>query len=132
MVLTHIFVQYRRSYLAKFLFVLGSGLGNSNSPTRCAQFAQVAHQEGHDVAIFLIDEGVIFARKGMTENVVAPTGEEMNLAMEYIIREKIPIHVCTPCAKARGITEDLLVEGAQYSVAKKLIELAADSKVFNF
>ncbi len=118
--------------MANFLFVLGSGLGNSNSPTRCAQFAQVAHQEGHDVSIFLIDEGVIFARKGITENVVAPTGEEMGLAMEYIIREKIPIHVCTPCAKARGITEDLLVEGAQYSVAKKLIELAADAKVFNF
>ena len=56
----------------------------------------------------------------------------LNLAMEYIIREKIPIHVCTPCAKARGVTEDVLVEGAQYSVARKLIELAADSKVFNF
>ena len=118
--------------MANFLLVLGSGLGNSNSPTRCVQFAQVAHQEGHNVSIFLIDEGVIFARKGITENVVAPTGEEMDLAMEYIIREKIPIHVCTPCAKARGITEDLLVEGAQYSVAKKLIELAADAKVFNF
>ncbi len=68
----------------------------------------------------------------MTDNVVAPTGEEMGVAMEYIIREKIPIQVCTPCAKARGITEDLLVDGAQYSVAKKLIELAAESKVFNF
>ena len=118
--------------MARFLFVLGSGLGNSNSPTRCAQFAQVAHQEGHDVSIFLIDEGVIFARKGMTENVVAPTGEEMDIAMEYLLREKIPIYVCTPCARARGITEDVLIDGAQYAVAKKLIELAADSKVFNF
>jgi sulfur relay (sulfurtransferase) complex TusBCD TusD component (DsrE family) len=118
--------------MAKFLFVLGSGLGNSNSPTRCVQFAQVAHQEGHHVAIFLIDEGVVFARKGITENVVAPTGEEMNVAMEYILREKIPILVCTPCAKARGVTEDVLVEGAQYAVAKQLIELAAESKVFNF
>jgi sulfur relay (sulfurtransferase) complex TusBCD TusD component (DsrE family) len=118
--------------MATFLFILGSGLGNSNSPTRCVQFAQVAHQEGHDVSIFLIDEGVIFARKGITENVVAPTGEEMNIAMEYLLREKIPIYVCTPCAKARGITEDVLLEGAQYAVAKKLIELAAESKVFNF
>ena len=85
--------------MARFLFILGSGLGNSNSPTRCVQFAQVAHQEGHDVSIFLIDEGVIFARKGITENVVAPTGEEMNIAMEYLLREKIPIYVCTPCAQ---------------------------------
>jgi sulfur relay (sulfurtransferase) complex TusBCD TusD component (DsrE family) len=50
--------------MAKFLFILGSGLANSNSPTRCVQFAQVAHQEGHEVSIFLIDEGVIFARIG--------------------------------------------------------------------
>ncbi|HTY25615.1 MAG TPA: DsrE family protein [Desulfomonilaceae bacterium] len=118
--------------MAKFLFILGSGLGNSNSPTRCVQFAQVARQEGHDVSIFLIDEGVIFARQGVTENVVAPTGEEMNIAMEYLLREKVPIYVCTPCAKARGITEDVLLEGAEYAVAKKLIELAAESKVFNF
>jgi len=118
--------------MAKFLFVLGSGLGNSNSPTRCVQFAQVARQEGHDVSIFLIDEGVIFARQGVAENVVAPTGEEMNIAMEYLLREKVPIYVCTPCAKARGITEDVLLEGAEYAVAKKLIELAAESKVFNF
>ncbi len=118
--------------MAKFLFVLGSGLSNSNSPTRCVQFAQVARQEGHDVSIFLIDEGVIFARQGVAENVVAPTGEEMNIAMEYLLREKVPIYVCTPCARARGITEDVLLEGAEYAVAKKLIELAAESKVFNF
>jgi sulfur relay (sulfurtransferase) complex TusBCD TusD component (DsrE family) len=118
--------------VAKFLFILGSGLANSNSPTRCVQFAQVAHQEGHEVSIFLIDEGVIFARKGITENVVAPTGEEMNVAIEYLLREKVPIYVCTPCARARGITEDVLLDGAQYAVAKKLIELAVESIVFNF
>ena len=118
--------------MAKFLFILGSGLGDANSPTRCFQFAQVAHQEGHEVAIFLIDEGVVLARKGITQNIVAPTGEEMDLAMEYILANKIPIYVCTPCAKTRGVTEDVMVEGSEYAIAKKLIELAAESKVFNF
>lgn len=118
--------------MAKFLFVLGSGLGNSNNPTRCLQFVQVAHQEGHEVALFLIDEGTIFAREGITENVVAPTGEEGDMAMQYILREKIPVYVCTPCAMTRGVTEDVLVEGAEYAVAKKLIELAAGATVFNF
>jgi sulfur relay (sulfurtransferase) complex TusBCD TusD component (DsrE family) len=118
--------------MAKFLFVLGAGLSNSNSPTRCLQFAQVAHQEGHEVNIFLIDEGVVFARRGMTENVVAPTGEEMDTAMQYVLKEKIPLYVCTPCALTRGVTEDILVEGAQYGTGKTLIDLAADSRVFNF
>jgi predicted peroxiredoxin len=118
--------------MAKFLFILGSGLGNANSPTRCIQFAQVAHQKGHDVSIFLIDEGVVFAREGITDDVVAPTGEELALAMEYVKKEKIPLYVCTPCAKVRGVTEDVMVEGAEYAVAAQLIDLAAEAKVFNF
>jgi len=118
--------------MAKFLFVLGAGLYNSNSPTRCLQFAQVAHQEGHEVSIFLIDEGVVIARKGATENLVAPSGEEADVAMEYIIQHNIPVYVCTPCAKARHVTEDQLIEGAQYAVGKDLIRMAADSKVLTF
>ncbi len=118
--------------MAKFLFVLGSGLSNANSPTRCFQFAQIAHQEGHEVNVFLIDEGVVFGKKGMTQNVVAPTGEEMDAAMQYVLNNKIPLYVCTPCAKARGITEEILVEGAQYGTGKILIGIAANSQVFNF
>jgi predicted peroxiredoxin len=74
----------------------------------------------------------VLARKGITQNIVAPTGEEMDLAMEYIIMNKIPIYVCTPCAITRGVTEDVLVEGSEYALAKKLIELAVESKVMNF
>jgi sulfur relay (sulfurtransferase) complex TusBCD TusD component (DsrE family) len=118
--------------MAKFLFILGSGLGDANSPTRCIQFAQVAHQKGHEVSIFLIDEGVVFARDGITDDVVAPTGEELALAMEYVKQEKIPLYVCTPCAKVRGVTEDVMIEGAEYALAAKLIDLALEAKVFNF
>lgn len=118
--------------MAKFLFVLGAGLYNSNSPTRCLQFAQVAHEQGHEVAVFLIDEGVVIARKGATENLVAPSGEEADVAMHYIIQHQIPVYVCTPCAHARSVTQDQLIEGAEYALAKKLIELAAESKVLTF
>jgi predicted peroxiredoxin len=118
--------------MARFLFVLKAGLADSSSPTRCFQFAQVAHQEGHEVNMFLIDDATILARKGITENVIAPSGEELDVAMEYMIQNKVTIYVCTPCAKLRGVTEDSMVEGAQYATAKKLIELAADSKVLTF
>jgi predicted peroxiredoxin len=84
------------------------------------------------VAVFLIDEGVVIARKGATENLVAPSGEEADVAMQYIIQQKIPVYVCTPCANARRVTEDQLIEGAEYAVGKQLIEMAADSKVFTF
>lgn len=118
--------------MSKFLFVLGTGHYNANSPTRCLQFVQVAHQQGHEVNLFLIDEGVVWAREGATENSITPSGEEADVAMQYIIENKIPLYVCTPCAKARMVLEDQLVPGAEFAIGKKLIELAADSIVFNF
>lgn len=42
-----------------FLFILSSD--DSNKVTRCFQFAKIAHSKGHDVNIFLIDDGVIWA-----------------------------------------------------------------------
>jgi sulfur relay (sulfurtransferase) complex TusBCD TusD component (DsrE family) len=118
--------------MARFLFVLGAGLGNANNPTRCMLFAQMAHMEGHEVSIFLIDEGVVFGRKGIAENAVAASGEEMSESLQYLIDNKVPIYVCTPCAKARQVTEDVFIEGAQMATGKKLIELAAGATVFNF
>ncbi len=118
--------------MEKFLFVLGAGLGNANNPTRCMLFAQIAHMEGHKTAVFLIDEGVVFARKGVAENAVAASGEEMSEPLQYLIDNKVPVYVCTPCAKARGLSEDALIEGAQFATGKKLIELAVGATVFNF
>lgn len=79
--------------MAKFLFVLSRGLEDPTRSTRCLQLAQIARQEGHEVHVFLVDDGVIFARKGMTENVVAPTGDEMHKYMEFLIQGKVPFYV---------------------------------------
>jgi aspartate ammonia-lyase len=38
----------------------------------------------------------------------------------------------TQCARTRGVVEDILVGGAQYGTGKTLIDLAANSRVFNF
>ena len=56
----------------------------------------------------------------------------MDVAMQYVLNNKNPLYVCTPCAKARAVTEEMLVEGAQYGTGKILIGIAAESKVFNF
>ena len=79
--------------MAKFLFVLSRGLEDPTRSTRCLQLAQIAMQEGHEVRVFLVDDGVVFARKGMTENVVAPTGDEMAKYMETLIQGKVPFYV---------------------------------------
>ncbi len=118
--------------MAKFLFVLGTGMENPSKGTRCMQVAGIAREEGHEVNIFLLDDGVIFARKGMAENIVAPTGDDMQTHLEKLRIHKVPFYVCTPCAKARQISESDFIENAQMSTAKQLISLSLDAQVFSF
>jgi predicted peroxiredoxin len=118
--------------MAKFLFVLATGTENPARATRCGQLAAAATEDGHEVHVFLLDDAVVFARKGGTENIVAPTGDDMETHMEKLRRANVPFYVCTPCAKARHVNEGDLFEGAKLATAKMLIALAAESKVFNF
>jgi len=48
--------------MANFLFVLSRD--DNQAATRCFQFAQIAHSKGHDVNLFLVDDGVFWADSG--------------------------------------------------------------------
>lgn len=118
--------------MAKFLFVLATGTENPSRGTRCMQLASVALEEGHEVHVFLLDDAVVFARKGATEHIVAPTGDDMEHHLEKLILANVPFYVCTPCAKARHVNEGEMFPGARLATAKTLVALAAEAKVFNF
>ncbi|MDA8407566.1 MAG: DsrE family protein [Deltaproteobacteria bacterium] len=79
--------------MADFLFVLTRGLEDPTRATRCLQLANVAKQEGHEVKIFLTDDAVFIAKKGMAENVVAPTGDDANTYLEHLRQAKVPLYV---------------------------------------
>lgn len=118
--------------MAKFLFVLSRGMDDPVRSTRCIHLAKVAKQEGHDVSVFLIDDGVNIAKIGMVDNMKSPTGDELKGLLDYLIAEQVPILVCTPCANARHMGEEDLVKSARFETAKLLISLAAEAKVFTF
>jgi predicted peroxiredoxin len=79
--------------MAKYLFVLTRGTEDPTRATRCLQLVKVATEEGHEVHLFLTDEAVCLARKGGTENVVAPTGDDADTYMQFLLREKVPLYV---------------------------------------
>ncbi|MGO9377470.1 MAG: DsrE family protein [Dissulfurispiraceae bacterium] len=118
--------------MAKFLFVLSRGTDDPVRATRCIHLAKVAKEEGHDVNIFLIEDGVAIAKIGMVDYMRSPTGDELKPLLDYLIRAEVPILVCTPCANARQLGEEDLVKSARFEKATKLISLAAESKVFTF
>jgi predicted peroxiredoxin len=42
--------------MAEYLFILHTD--DNEKATRCFQFAKIAHEKGHTVTLFLLDDGV--------------------------------------------------------------------------
>ncbi|HMK44626.1 MAG TPA: DsrE family protein [Dissulfurispiraceae bacterium] len=118
--------------MAKFLFVLSRGMEDPVRATRCIHLAKVAKESGHDVNVFLIDDGVSIARIGMADNMKSPTGDELKPLLDTLIKHSVPILVCTPCANARHMGQEDLIASARFEKATMLISLAAESQVLSF
>ena len=118
--------------MAKFLFILSRGTDDPVRATRCIHLAKVAKEEGHEVNIFLIEDGVTIAKIGMVDYMRSPTGDELKPLLDYLIKAEVPILVCTPCANARQIGPDDLISSARFEKAPKLISLAAESQALTF
>ena len=109
------------------LITVSCGTNNPNRSVRAIHLAQVAHGMGKNVAIFLLDEAVYISRKGIAENLRAPTGDVADDLLMYLQEFDVPIYVCAPCAKTRQIKEEDLMEGFQMAPATKMWELACKS-----
>ena len=115
----------------KVLIILSCGTDNPNRATRALFFAMVACKEGKETAVFLLDEGVYLAKKGIAQNLQAATGDKGDDHLSYLQEFDVPIYVCTPCALSRGISEEDLIEGAAMATGDKMISMACDSAVIS-
>ncbi|MBW1989177.1 MAG: DsrE family protein [Deltaproteobacteria bacterium] len=115
----------------KVLVLLSCGTDNPNRATRAFHLATVAHKEGKEVALFLLDEGVYLAKKGLIQHVRAATGDVADDLLVYLQAHDVPIYACTPCAKARHISEEDLVDGARMGTAAEMIRMACESAVIS-
>lgn len=115
----------------KVLILLSCGTDNTNRSTRGFHLAGIAHKEGKDVTVFLLDEAVYLARKGVIENVRAATGDIADDLLAYLQANNVPVLVCTPCAKARQIQAEDLVEGSRLATAAEMINMACVSTVIS-
>ncbi len=79
--------------MSKFVFVLTRGLEDPTRVTRSFQLAKAAHESGHEVGLFLTDDAVVFAKEGMIDNVVAPTGDEAGPHLQYLLQNKVDAFV---------------------------------------
>jgi uncharacterized protein involved in oxidation of intracellular sulfur len=116
----------------RVLIVLSCGTDNPNRATRALFFAMVARKKGKDVSVFLLDEAVVLARTGIVQNLRAATGDSADDHLTYLQEFGVPLLVCTPCAKSRGISEADLIANARFATGDQLIDLMEDSAVLSF
>jgi predicted peroxiredoxin len=113
------------------LITLSCGTDNPNRATRAVFLAMVAHKEGKNVTLFLLDDGVLIAKKGMAEHIKAATGDSCDDHLSYLQAHGVPILACTPCANARQIMAQDLIEGARMGTGVEMIHLACDAAVIS-
>jgi sulfur relay (sulfurtransferase) complex TusBCD TusD component (DsrE family) len=77
--------------MASFLFVLSAD--DNQKATRCFQFAKIAHGKGHDVNVFFIDDGVLWADNSRDLTIVTPTGDCANDYLPYLVEHEVPVGV---------------------------------------
>jgi sulfur relay (sulfurtransferase) complex TusBCD TusD component (DsrE family) len=116
--------------MARFLFILRSD--DNEKATRCFQFAKIAHDKGHEVNLFFIDGGVNWALKDKDGSQKTVTGDCPADSLSYLVENNIPVGVCTPCAKNRSLAEDEFHPNMKLDGGPHLIDMAAESKIFNF
>ncbi len=115
----------------KVLVILSCGTDNPNRATRALFFAMVAKKEGKETALFLLDDGVYLAKKGIADKLQAATGDKADDHLTYIQEYGVPIYVCTPCAVSRGIKEEDLIAGARMATGGQMIAMACESAVIS-
>ncbi len=111
--------------------IVSCGTDNPNRATRAIHLATIAHKQGKKTTLFLLDEAVYLAKQGLIAHLRAATGDIADDLMTYLQANEVPILACTPCAKARQITEQDLIDGARLATAAELITLSCDATVIS-
>lgn len=114
------------------LVLLSCGTDNPNRATRAFFIAMVAHKQGRQTCVFLMDDAVFLAKKGMAAHVRAATGDNADDHISYLQEFNVPILVCTPCAVSRHITAADLIQGARMATAVEFVELSDTHTVVSF
>ncbi|MEW6263177.1 MAG: DsrE family protein [Thermodesulfobacteriota bacterium] len=118
-------------YTDSVLITLSCGTDNPNRACRALHLTTMAHKEGKKTVLFLLDDGVYLAKKGLADNLRSATGDIADDLIKYLQDFEVPILACTPCARARRIGEADLISGARLATAAELINIACASAVIS-
>ncbi len=112
-------------------FILNDGPYGNERPYNALRFATSLISGGNDtVRIFLLGDGVVCALRNQKTHEGFYNIAQM---LSVLVRRKVEVHACGTCLEARGISEDMLVEGIKKSTMGLLAEWTLTSdKIITF
>ena len=116
--------------MSDYVFVLHTD--DNEKATRCFQFAKIAHEKGHTVRLFLVDNGALWADCDKDGSQKTTTGDCPGDYLPYLEENSVTTGVCTPCAKGRGMDSEKFRKNMQLDTGPNLIDMSANATVFNF
>ncbi len=111
--------------------ILNDGPYGNERPYNALRFA-TALISGSDamVRIFLLGDGVVC---GLRNQKTHEGFYNIARMLSVLVRRKVEVHACGTCLEARGISEDMLVEGIKKGCMGELTDWTLDSdRIINF
>jgi len=111
--------------MARLLYVLAH---STDDPRRSATAlaTAAAGARSHDVALWLTDEGVRLAVKGVSDALVERGPRPATESLEALREAGAVLHVSRPCFEARGFAEEALRDESRLADPEALARLLAD------
>ncbi len=112
-----------------FTIIIGDGVYTKERPFTLLRFAYTALLEDHKINIFLVEDGIFVGKKNQNPAAYENVGKWM----KDVISEGATVKACGVCMKARGMTEDELIEGIKKTTMNGLVEMCveADNVLFS-
>jgi tRNA 2-thiouridine synthesizing protein D len=112
-----------------FTIIIGDGTYSNERPFTMLRFAYTALLEKHNVNIFLIEDGIFVGKKNQDPT----TFDNVGKWMADVISEGAIVKACGVCMKARGLSEEELIEGIEKTSMNGLLDMCveADNVIFS-
>ncbi|MFX1496487.1 MAG: DsrE/DsrF/TusD sulfur relay family protein [Promethearchaeota archaeon] len=106
-----------------FTVVIGDGPYTKERPYTLLRFVYTALLGGHKVNIFLVEDGIFTGKR----NQDPASYDNIGKWMADVIEEGAKVEACSVCMKARGVSEDELMEGISPTTMHRFVDMCAEA-----
>ncbi|GAB4312638.1 MAG: DsrE/DsrF/TusD sulfur relay family protein [Promethearchaeota archaeon] len=109
--------------MAKITIFVGSGPYTTERPYTALRFAYTAAINDHEVKVFLFEDAILMVKRGQEPANTYNVGEWVGKCLE----EGVEVAACGVCMKARGVSEDELLDGVQKGTMETALQWTVES-----